>query len=65
MSQTLPIEMPTIDRQIVYSGITWQQFKLIQSGFADSPGIRLFTRCVLMAQTSRLDAVTEFRRKIN
>jgi Uma2 family endonuclease len=30
------------DRQIVYSGITWQQFKLIQAGFADAPGIRLF-----------------------
>jgi Uma2 family endonuclease len=30
------------DRQIVYSGITWQQFKLIQAGFADSSGIRLF-----------------------
>ncbi len=29
------------DRQIIYSGITWQQFKLIQSGFGDSPGIRL------------------------
>lgn len=42
MSQTLPIETPAIDRYIVYSGITWQQFKLIQSGFAESPGIRLF-----------------------
>jgi Uma2 family endonuclease len=30
-----------LDRQIVYSGITWQQFKLIQAGFADAPGIRL------------------------
>jgi Uma2 family endonuclease len=30
------------DRQIVYTGITWQQFKLIQAGFADAPGIRLF-----------------------
>ncbi len=29
------------DRQIVYSGITWQQFKLIQSGFGDAPSIRL------------------------
>jgi Uma2 family endonuclease len=29
------------DRQIVYSGIDWQQFKLIQAGFADAPGIRL------------------------
>lgn len=29
------------DRQIIYSGINWQQFKLIQSGFADASGIRL------------------------
>jgi len=30
------------DQQFIYSGITWQQFKLIQAGFADSRGIRLF-----------------------
>jgi Uma2 family endonuclease len=29
------------DRQLVYSGIDWQRFKLIQAGFADSPSIRL------------------------
>jgi Uma2 family endonuclease len=29
------------DQRIVYSGITWEQFKLIQAGFAESPGIRL------------------------
>ena len=29
------------DQQIVYSGISWAQFQLIRSGFADSPGIRL------------------------
>jgi hypothetical protein len=29
------------DRQFVYSGIDWQQFKLIQSGFAEASGIRL------------------------
>jgi Uma2 family endonuclease len=29
------------DRQIIYSGITWQQFKLIQAGFAEAPGVRL------------------------
>ena len=28
-------------QQIVYSGISWAQFQLIRSGFADSPGIRL------------------------
>jgi Uma2 family endonuclease len=32
---------PSIDQQITYRGITWQQFKLIQAGFAESPGIRL------------------------
>jgi Uma2 family endonuclease len=30
-----------VDRQLVYSGIDWQQFKLIQSGFAEASGIRL------------------------
>ena len=30
------------DQQFVYAGITWPQFKLIQAGFADSTGIRLF-----------------------
>jgi Uma2 family endonuclease len=30
------------DRHLIYSGITWQQFKLIQAGFAESTGIRLF-----------------------
>ena len=29
------------DRQLAYSGIDWQQFKLIQAGFADASGIRL------------------------
>ena len=29
------------DQQIIYSGISWAKFKLIRSGFADSPGIRL------------------------
>lgn len=32
---------PATDQRIVYSGISWQQFKLIQAGFAESPGIRL------------------------
>ncbi len=30
------------DQRFVYAGITWEQFKLIQAGFADSTGIRLF-----------------------
>ena len=30
------------DQLIVYSGITWEQFKLIQAGFAESNRVRLF-----------------------
>jgi Uma2 family endonuclease len=30
------------DQRLVYSGITWEQFKLIQAGFADSNRVRLF-----------------------
>lgn len=30
------------DQRIIQSGRTWQQFKLIQEGFANSPGIKLF-----------------------
>ncbi len=40
MNQALLLSNNT-DRQLVYSGINWQQFKLIQSGFAEAPGIRL------------------------
>lgn len=32
----------TTDQRIVLSGRTWEQFKLIQRGFEDSPGTRLF-----------------------
>lgn len=39
MSQLL--DHPIQDQQFIYHGITWQKFKLIQEGFADSPGIRL------------------------
>lgn len=39
MTQTL--DKPK-DQRLVHSGINWQQFKAIQTGFADSPGIRLF-----------------------
>ena len=31
----------TKDQRLVHSGMTWQQFKLLQESFADSPGIRL------------------------
>lgn len=36
-----PLLIPSTDQRIAYAGITWRQFKLIQAGFADSPGIRL------------------------
>jgi hypothetical protein len=36
------LDNPNQDKQIVQHGITWQQFKLIQEGFANSPGIRVF-----------------------
>ncbi len=35
------IATPAADQRIVYSGLNWRQFKLIQAGFAESPGIRL------------------------
>ncbi|WP_019498146.1 Uma2 family endonuclease [Pseudanabaena sp. PCC 6802] len=43
MVQTLP--NPTAadrDRHLICSDITWQQFKLIQAGFAESKRVRLF-----------------------
>ncbi len=30
------------DQHLVYSGLTWEQFKLIQAGFAESNRVRLF-----------------------
>ncbi|HBB31368.1 MAG TPA: hypothetical protein DDZ80_10855 [Cyanobacteria bacterium UBA8803] len=39
MTQT--IDKP-IDQRFIHSGMSWQQFKLIQEGFNNSPGIRLF-----------------------
>jgi Uma2 family endonuclease len=32
----------SIDQQIVHHGRSWEQFKLIQKGFEESPGVRLF-----------------------
>ncbi|NEP56355.1 MAG: Uma2 family endonuclease [Symploca sp. SIO2G7] len=29
------------DQQLVHSGMSWQQFKLLQESFTDSPGVRL------------------------
>jgi len=31
---------PDQDQHLIYSGLTWAHFKLIQSGFADSTGVR-------------------------
>jgi Uma2 family endonuclease len=41
MINQAPLLSKNTDRQLVYSGIDWQQFKLIQSGFAEASGIRL------------------------
>lgn len=41
MTQTPLLNQPTSDQRVVYSGLSWQQFKLIQSGFDQSPGVRL------------------------
>jgi Uma2 family endonuclease len=41
MTQTQQLN-PTRDQRIVHHGRTWQQFKLIQEGFAESSGVRLF-----------------------
>lgn len=42
MTQTPFVVQPSFEQHLVYGGITWQQFKLIQAGFAESPGIKLF-----------------------
>jgi Uma2 family endonuclease len=39
MTQTL---IKPTDQRLTHSGVSWQQFQLIQEGFNDSPGIRLF-----------------------
>jgi len=36
------LDQPMQEQRIIQSGRTWQQLKLIQEGFADSPGIKLF-----------------------
>jgi hypothetical protein len=30
------------DQRLIHSGISWQEFKSIETGFANAPGIRLF-----------------------
>ncbi|MEG4804607.1 Uma2 family endonuclease [Microcoleus sp. ARI1-B5] len=39
MAQTL---LQPLDQRFIQSGISWEQFKLIEKGFSDSPGTRLF-----------------------
>ena len=39
MTQTL---LQPLEQRFIHSGISWQQFKLIEQGFSDSPGIKLF-----------------------
>lgn len=38
---TYTLERPT-EQRFIHSRVSWQQFKLIQAGFADSQGNRLF-----------------------
>ena len=38
---TVTLHKPKYQR-LIHSGMDWQQFKLIEQGFSDSPGIRLF-----------------------
>jgi Uma2 family endonuclease len=38
---TVTLDQPK-DQRLVQSEISWQQFKLIQQGFSNSPGIKLF-----------------------
>lgn len=41
MTSTPLLAPPTTDQRVVYAGISWPQFKLIQAGFAQSSGVRL------------------------
>ena len=41
MTQTPLLKVTSLDSHIVHYGITWQQFKLIQAGFAGSRNLRL------------------------
>ncbi len=36
------LEKPATDQHLVYHGLTWENFKLIQAGFAGASGVRLF-----------------------
>lgn len=40
--QSEQLKPPSSAQRIVHSGITWRQFKLIQSGFGNARNVRLF-----------------------
>lgn len=42
MTQIQLLNHQTKDQHLVHHGINWHQFKLIQEGFAGSPGVKLF-----------------------
>ena len=44
MVQTIdnPTTSPTVEQRFTWRGLTWHQFKAIQAGFDDVPGVRLF-----------------------
>ena len=46
MLQTVdnPTTSPAVEQRFTWRGWTWHQFKAIQSGFEDVPGVRLFYR---------------------
>ena len=67
-----PVLSPTADQRVTYGDRSWGQFKLIQKGLGGCPGVRLFyfgvellSRCVPMAETSRLEAAKAFRQGIS
>ena len=41
MTTTTHVPHKSTDQRFTHSGMNWQQFKLLQESFADSPGIRL------------------------
>lgn len=37
-----PASTQTPEQRFIQTGVSWESFKAIQSGFASSPGVRLF-----------------------
>ena len=42
ITSTKPSNKPPTEQQFIQTGVSWESFKAIQKGFADSPGVRLF-----------------------